>query len=75
MYDPLTTTQLTVLQKMLFEAVEEAYRLINVQDGDPTWMERYHPMHQELGHLFIEAGEELLVRLNRSSKRLARQCP
>jgi hypothetical protein len=63
MYDSLTTMELTALQNMLFRAVEEAYWVITVEDGDDGWFERYQPMHRELGHLFIEAGEELLVRL------------
>jgi hypothetical protein len=64
MYDSLTTAELTALQDMLFAAVEEAYRVVNIKGGNSAWFERYRPMHQELGYLFIEAGEELLVRLD-----------
>jgi hypothetical protein len=64
MYDLLTTTELTVLQSMLFEGTEDAYRLAGIQDGNPGWMEHYRPVHTELGNLFIEAGTELLQRLD-----------
>jgi len=64
MYDSLTTTELTVLQNKLFRAAEKAYWVIIVEDGCPGWFERYQPMHRELGHLFIEAGEELVARLS-----------
>jgi len=68
MYDSLTTKELTVLQDMLFCAVEEAYQIINVKDGNSAWFERYRPLHRELGYLFLEAGEELLVRLDQYVK-------
>jgi hypothetical protein len=64
MYDSLTTKELTVLQDVLFGATEEAYGFVNVQDGDDTVLERYHPLHRELALMFIEAGEELLTRLD-----------
>lgn len=64
MYDSFTTTELTMLQDVLFRAVEEAYWIINVEDSDPGCFERYHPVHRELAHLYIEAGEELLARLD-----------
>ena len=53
MYAPLTTTELTALQETLFAAVEQAYWVINVNDGDPESMRRYHPLHRELGEVFI----------------------
>ena len=68
MYHSLTTTELTVLQDMLFAAVEEAYRVVNLKEGNAAWFERYRPMHRELGYLFIEAGEELLARLDQYVK-------
>ena len=68
MYHSLTTTELTVLQDMLFAAVEEAYRVVNLKEGDSVWFEHYRPMHRELGYVFIEAGEELLARLDRYVK-------
>lgn len=68
MYDSLTTPELNELQGMLFGAVEEAYWVINAEEGNRAWLERYHPMHQELGNLFIEAGEELLGRLGQLVK-------
>jgi hypothetical protein len=64
MYELLSTTQLNVLQSMLFEGTEDAYRLASIKDGNPGWAEHYRPVHRELGHLFIEAGTELLERLD-----------
>jgi hypothetical protein len=64
MYDLLTTTELTVLQSMLFEGTEDTYRLAGVRDGNLGGMAHYRPVHLELGHLFIEAGTELLQRLD-----------
>jgi len=66
MYDSLTMEQLTALQDALFGAVEEAYWVSTAEDGDDAWFGRYYPMHQELGKLFIEAAEELLLRLDRA---------
>jgi hypothetical protein len=64
MYDLLTTRELTVLQNALFAAAEEAYWIVNAQDGDNTCFESYRLMHREIAHLFIEAGVELLIRLD-----------
>ena len=64
MYDALTTSELTVLQSMLFEGTEDAFRIACLQDGEPNWTGQYRPVHRELGHLFIEAGTELLLRLD-----------
>jgi hypothetical protein len=63
MYDSLTTKELTALQNVLLGAVDEAYCVGTAEDGGDAWLERYYPIHQEFGELFIEAGEELLVRL------------
>ena len=68
MYHSLTIRELSTLQDMLFAATEEAYRVVYLKEGDPDWFVRYQPMHRELGHLFIEAGEELLARLNQMIK-------
>jgi hypothetical protein len=64
MYDLLTTTELTVLQSMLFEGTENAYRVASVREANPRWTANYRPVHVELGNLFIEAGTELLLRLD-----------
>jgi hypothetical protein len=64
MYDLLTTAELIVLQSMLFEGTEDAFRLAKLPDGNPGRAEYYVPVHQELGLLFIEAGTELLLRLD-----------
>lgn len=64
MYDTLTTSELTVLQSMLFEGTEEAYRLARIEGDAPGGTRYYRRVHSELGHLFIEAGTELLMRLD-----------
>ena len=64
MYELLSTTELNVLQSMLFEGTEDAYRLASIKDGNPGWVAHYRPVHRELGQLFIEAGTELLERLD-----------
>jgi hypothetical protein len=64
MYDTLTSAELNVLQSMLFEGTEDAYRMANFAGGNPDLSEDYGPVHSELGHLFIEVGTELLLRLD-----------
>ena len=64
MYGSLTMTELTRLQDVLFGATEATYGIVNVQDGDDTVLLRYRPVHRELALLFIEAGEELVMRLD-----------
>src|SRR5487761_1583896 len=68
MYDLLTTTELTVLQSMLFEGTEEACRTAALKGDDPDWVEQYRPTHREIAHLFIEAGTELIRRLDQQLK-------
>jgi hypothetical protein len=65
MYDMLATRELTVLQSVLFEGTEDAYRTAHLTHDDPDWLGHYHPVHQEIAHLFIEAATELLERLDR----------
>jgi hypothetical protein len=67
MYHALTTRELTVLQSMLYEATENAYRVVSFKHGCPDWINHYGPVHLETGDLFIEAGTELLQRLNQLS--------
>jgi hypothetical protein len=64
MYDELTFRELTVLQDMLYEGTEEAFRIANVRCSDPGWFNHYRPVHSEVGILFIEAGTELLHRID-----------
>jgi len=66
MFDMLTTRELTVLQSMLFESTEEAYKLIALKCSDTGWFRHYRPVHHEVGNLFIEAGTALLQRLDTS---------
>lgn len=68
MYDALTMTELTVLQRMLYEGTDEAYKVACGGDEAPGWTEQYRPVHRELGHLFIEAGTELVERLDEQVK-------
>jgi hypothetical protein len=64
MYDTLTTKELKTLQSMLYEATENAFRAVNFKHGCPDWINHYAALHFEIGQLFIEAGTELLQRLN-----------
>jgi hypothetical protein len=64
MYDLLTTAELNVLQSMLFEGTEDAFRIASIMDGNRGRAQRYAAVHRDLGYLFIEAGTELLVRLD-----------
>jgi hypothetical protein len=68
MYDSLTTMELTLLQDMLFGAVETAYRILSFKDCSLARFAHYHPMHRELGYLFIEVGEALIARLDQGVK-------
>jgi hypothetical protein len=68
MYNLLTTKELTVLHSMLFEATEVAFLAVSAPNEDPAWFARYRLFHRELGNLFIEAGTELLLRLDEDVK-------
>ena len=65
MYDVLTTAELNVLQSMLFEGTEDTYLMAGRTGGNLGLTEHYGSVHRELGHLFIEVGTELLLRLDR----------
>lgn len=71
MYEDLSMTELTVLQETLYTATEEAYWTIGLGPGNRDWLARYRPVHTEVARLFLEAGEELLVRLDESQERAA----
>jgi hypothetical protein len=64
MYDALTFRELSILQSILYEGTEEAFNVANLRRSDPDWFGRYRPVHSEIGHLFIEAGTELLFRID-----------
>jgi hypothetical protein len=64
MYELLTVSELSALQRMLYEGTEHAYLAAIIEEGNSAWVERYHPVHRELGCLFIEAGTELLQRID-----------
>ena len=64
MYDALTTTELTILQNMLYSATEEAYKAAGLAQHDPVWLGCYQSIHSEIARLFIESGQELLSRLD-----------
>jgi hypothetical protein len=66
MYDALGPAELAVLQDMLFTATEKAYRLANLTPGRADWLDRYRPVHAEFARLFLEAGHELVGRLDRA---------
>jgi len=64
MYEMLTRAELTILQNILFESTEEAYRVADLMRDHPDSFTSYRQVHHELGHLFIEAGTELLEMLD-----------
>jgi hypothetical protein len=64
MYEALTTTELIVLQSMLFEGTEDAFMLADLKREDPDWYQVYRPAHREIAGLFLEAGTELITRLD-----------
>ena len=63
MYETLTIYELNALQSMLYDGTQAALVLTNLRLQDPQWFERYAPLHSEVGHLFLEAGQELADRL------------
>lgn len=64
MYDLLTTAELKVLQSMLYEGAEEAYRLVASSRDFPRQYPEFRATHREIALEFIEAGTELLKRLD-----------
>jgi hypothetical protein len=64
MYDMITTSELIVLQNMLFESAEGLYRVAGLTSDDLELAALYRATHKEIAHLFIEAGSELIVRLD-----------
>ena len=71
MYDALSTTELTALQEVLYTATERAYWVLNLAPQNHGWPARYWPVHTETARLFLEAGEELLDRLDNTHKMTA----
>ena len=66
MYDLLTDDELTVLQRLLFNGTEDAFRAgeeLNCHTAADTRTEQMCDTHQEIATLFLEAGAELLWRL------------
>jgi hypothetical protein len=64
MYDALTFRELTVLQSMLYEGTQNALSIASLGRSDIARYNQYMPLHKELGLLFIEAGTELLERID-----------
>jgi hypothetical protein len=64
MYDALTMSELCVLQSMLYEGTEDAFRVAHLNRSDPAWFGYYRPVHREVAVLFIDAGTELVARLD-----------
>lgn len=65
-YDELVVCELTILQRLLYEGTEDAYRLARLRNASEDWTDRYRALHRELGLLFIEAGTELISRIDAS---------
>jgi hypothetical protein len=68
MYEMLTRAELTMLQNILFEGTEEAYRVADLMSDCPHSFMSYRQVHREVGHLFIEAGTELLEWLDQDAR-------
>jgi hypothetical protein len=68
MYDMLTIGELIVLQSVLFEGTEDAYRIADPRQLGQPQAGPYREVHNELGNLFIEAGTELLHRLDQRAR-------
>jgi hypothetical protein len=64
MYDALTFRELTVLQSMLYEGTQNAFCIASLGRSDLARYNQYMPIHREIGLLFIEAGTELLERID-----------
>jgi hypothetical protein len=65
MYDLLTTGELTVLQRILYEGAEEAYRMAGLHHGNSALGRSYRGAHRDVALQFIEAATELIQRLDR----------
>jgi hypothetical protein len=68
MYDLLTTSELTELQNVLYEATEEAYHIATCKPGDSYWTGLYRPLHRDIALLFLDVGGELVRRLDEQIK-------
>ncbi len=64
MYSALSARELAVLQNMLYTATERTYRLANLARDSEGRLGTYRPVHGEVARLFLEAGQELLDRLD-----------
>ena len=68
MYSMLSTRELTVLQSMLYEATEEAFRVVGENGLELDSAEGYRATHREIAHLFIRAATELVGRLDHAAR-------
>jgi hypothetical protein len=64
MYERLTLDELSHLQGILFDGSEKAYEIANLHRQNRSWLNRYGPVHSEVGRAFLEAGQELAGRLD-----------
>ena len=64
MLDELSQQELCVLQSMLYEATENAYRIVKLGQQDRGWFSHYQALHAEVGQLFIDAALLLIDRLD-----------
>jgi hypothetical protein len=62
-YEAFTTGELYMLQEMLYEGAEAAFRVASGGLRDSDLFKCHAPVHAEVGRLFLEAGEELAGRL------------
>ena len=71
MYDALSTTELTALQEVLYTGTERAHQVAHLAPENRGWLARYRPAHTEIAHLFLEAAEELIDRLDHAQEMTA----
>ncbi|HEX6527794.1 MAG TPA: hypothetical protein VF070_48410 [Streptosporangiaceae bacterium] len=64
MYEMLSTRELTVLQSMLFEGAGDLHKLADLKRDDAGYAAPCRSAYREIAHLFIEAGTELIGRLD-----------
>lgn len=71
MYEMLSTRELAVLTRWLFEGTEQAYLAACGAADAADWAEHRWPVHAELAEEFLIAGTELLVRVDQYWPRIA----
>lgn len=64
MYEALTLNELNTLQSMLYEGTQIARDVAEDESADADCFRRYAQVHAEVGRMFIDAGTELVGRID-----------